>query len=174
MASASPFHAFLTPFRVRSYELDGLGHVNHAVYLNYLEQARFETLAASGFPLEEMEARGWAVHVVRIEADYRRECRFGDALVVRTEVDEFRKSSMVLHQELHRFRGTEPDLYQTTAETREPEGPPGDPDPGGNDAWRSGGELALEARVIAVWIGPDRRPMRIPPEARAALAGEAV
>ena len=29
-------------FNVRGYELDSFGHVNNAVYLNYLEQARWE------------------------------------------------------------------------------------------------------------------------------------
>jgi acyl-CoA thioesterase FadM len=29
--------------------------------------------------------------------------------------------------------------------------------------------LAAEARVVAVWVGPDRKPMRIPDVARAAL-----
>lgn len=89
---------FTTTFRVRSYELDALGHVNHAVYLNYLEQARFDALAAGGFPLAEMAARNWGVFVVRIEVDYRKECRQGDLLTVRTQVDEFRKSSMVIGQ----------------------------------------------------------------------------
>jgi YbgC/YbaW family acyl-CoA thioester hydrolase len=29
--------------------------------------------------------------------------------------------------------------------------------------------LAAEARVVAVWVGPDRKPVRIPDAARAAL-----
>ena len=28
------------------------------------------------------------------------------------------------------------------------------------------------ARVTAVWVGPDRRPMRVPPEVRRALGGD--
>lgn len=31
-------------FQVRGYELDSFGHVNNAVYLNYLEQARWEII----------------------------------------------------------------------------------------------------------------------------------
>ena len=31
-------------FTVRGYELDSFGHVNNAVYLNYLEQARWEIM----------------------------------------------------------------------------------------------------------------------------------
>ena len=38
----------------RAYELDSFGHVNHAVHLNYFEQARFETLAGCGFTYDEL------------------------------------------------------------------------------------------------------------------------
>ena len=33
---------------VRGYELDSFGHMNNAVYLNYIEQAQWEILRKSG------------------------------------------------------------------------------------------------------------------------------
>ena len=60
-----------TTVDVRSYELDSFAHVNHAVFLNYLEYARFDTLRQGGFPYQEIIARGWGVYVVRIEIDDR-------------------------------------------------------------------------------------------------------
>lgn len=156
-ADSSPFVCRL---RVRSYELDALGHVNHAVYLNYLEQARYDALEAGGFPPAEMEARGWAVHIVRVEVDYRRECRFGDHLEIHTRVERFRSSSMVLGQELFRIP---PDRAESGAErtvARTGEGDQEEP---------RTGEPALSARLVAVWIGPDGRPLRIPSEVREAL-----
>ncbi|TVR53894.1 MAG: acyl-CoA thioesterase [Gemmatimonadales bacterium] len=89
-------------FRVRSYELDGLGHLNHAVFLNYFEQARFDTLEQVGISPCELETKGWGVHVVRVEVDFRRECRQGDSLRVRTWVESMRNSSMVLRQIMER------------------------------------------------------------------------
>ena len=68
----------------RSYELDSFGHVNHAVHLNYFEQARFEALAGCGFTYDELARRGWAIHVVRIEVDYLSEVLLGDRLRIRT------------------------------------------------------------------------------------------
>ena len=127
-------------FVVRSYELDGFGHLNHAVYLNWFEQARFEALERGGFTLADMGRRGWGVHVVRVEVDFRREAFLGDELVVRTAVAEARNSSMT--------------LVQAAA-------------PPGEEAMPS-----AEARVVAVWVGPDRRPIRIPPEVRRALGIE--
>lgn len=130
---------FETTLRVRSYELDALGHVNHAVYLNYLEQARYDAMEAGGFPHTAVLGRGWGIFVVRIEADYRKQCFQGDRLRIRTRVEAFRKVTMILRHEI----------------LREEEGPAAEP--------------ALVARVTLVWIGADGRPMRIPPEARRAL-----
>ncbi len=123
----------------RSYELDSFGHVNHAVYLQYFEYARFEALAAGGFGLHELRRRGEGVHVVRVEVDYRRESRLGDELRVQTVARELRNSSMTLEQRA---------LAGGDADT-----------------------LVAEARVVAVWIGPDGRPMRIPDDVRRAIGG---
>lgn len=126
---------FTTPFKVRSYELDGLGHLNHAVFLNWFEQARFDALESRGWSPAALAERGWSVHVVRIEVDYRAECRLGERLTALTTVERLRNSSMILHQELR----------------------------------KADGEPAAEARVIAVWIGREGRPIRIPDEIRQAL-----
>ncbi|MBI1802365.1 MAG: acyl-CoA thioesterase [Chloroflexi bacterium] len=45
-------------FRVRRYECDALGHVNNAVYIQYLEQTTEEALAAAG--LAPDQSRGLA------------------------------------------------------------------------------------------------------------------
>jgi YbgC/YbaW family acyl-CoA thioester hydrolase len=87
------------PLVVRSYELDAFGHVNHAVYLNYFEHARFAFLEAAGFPPAEIMARDQGIHVVRVEVDYRRELKLGYPLEIRTGVDSFRNTSMTLVQE---------------------------------------------------------------------------
>lgn len=124
--------------RVRSYELDSFGHVNHSVHLNWFEQARFETIEAAGFAPATLAERGWGIHVVRVEVDYRREARLGEEMRITTTVERVRNSSMTLVQVAH----CEP-----------------------------GGEVVAEARVVLVWIGPGRAPMRIPEEVRARLAG---
>lgn len=123
---------------VRSYELDSFGHVNHAVFLNYLEHGRFTALRDAGFPYEAILARGWGVYVVRIEVDYLKEARLGQRLRVRTWAHSFKRTSMVLAQEI---RLAEEPVVLT------------------------------RARVTAVFVGEDRRPMRVPEEVRAGLGG---
>ena len=132
----------VTPITVRSGEIDSFGHVNHAVFLSYLEHARFEALEAAGFSWPVLAERDWSIFVVRIEVDYVAEARRGERLLVRTWADGFKRTQMVLAQEIVR------DDDQAATVTR--------------------------ARVTAVWIGPDRRPMRVPDEVRAGLtAGRA-
>ena len=91
-------HVFESRFKVRSYELDGFAHLNHAVFLNYFEQARFDVFEAGGFPAPDIQARGWGVYVVKIEVEFLREARFGDELVVKSWVPEVGRSSMVFEQ----------------------------------------------------------------------------
>jgi acyl-CoA thioester hydrolase len=126
-----------TPIAVRSYELDAFDHVNHAVFLNYLEHARVEALRSGGFPYEELVARGWGVYVARIEVDYLTEARLSDQLIVHTWVERYRRTSMTLAQVI--VRADDPSV------------------------------TVVRARVTAAWIGPDRKPMRVPDEVRAAL-----
>ncbi len=140
---------FVSVFRVRSYELDALGHVNHAVYLNYLEQARFEALEAAGIPFQRLVKEGWGIHVVRMEVEYRAECRMGDELHVLTRAEELRNSSMTITQTLVKVDGT--------MDSEAGESP-------------SKAVPAVQARVVAVWIGPGGRPTRIPEFVRQALS----
>jgi len=66
-------------FEVSIRDCDGLGHVNHVVYLTYLEMARAEwALAVRG----TKGHAGLGFIFARIEADYRAEATFGDVLEV--------------------------------------------------------------------------------------------
>ena len=127
-----------TRIAVRTSELDSFGHVNHAIYLNYFEHARFEALKQAGFPWGTLEERGWAIFVVRIEVDYVAETHREDELLIRTWADSFRRTSMVLEQEMLRDDDS--------------------------------GQVVARARVTAVWIGSDRKPMRVPPDVQRGLS----
>ena len=88
---------------MRTSELDSFGHVNHAVFLNYFEHARFEALTDAGFSWSVLGERGWAIFVVRIEVDYLAEARREDELEIRTWAESFRRTSMVLAQTMARI-----------------------------------------------------------------------
>lgn len=126
---------------VRMPELDSFGHVNHSVYLTYLEHARFQALKEAGFAWGVLAERNWSIFVVRIEVDYLAESTREDVLLIRTWAESFRRTRMVLAQEIVRADAPE--------------------------------RVVVRAKVTAVWIGPSRRPMRVPDSVRAGLSGEA-
>ena len=63
---------------LRWRDMDAYGHVNHVVYLTYLEEARDAAIARI---LRETSPEGGYV-VARVAIDYRRELRLGDGPVV--------------------------------------------------------------------------------------------
>ncbi len=69
---------------VRSYECDGYGHVNNAVYMNYLEVARHEYLRALGMSFDELRAAGIGLWVARVSIDYRSPALPDERLAIRT------------------------------------------------------------------------------------------
>ena len=91
-----------TIITVRTPELDSFGHVNHAVFLNYLEHARYLALEEAGFVWSSLEEHGWQIFVVRIEVDYLAEATRGHRLRVYTWAESFRRTTMVLAQEIVR------------------------------------------------------------------------
>ncbi|MEQ0562125.1 acyl-CoA thioesterase [Amycolatopsis sp. NEAU-NG30] len=80
MSDREPFR---TRIKVRHYELDTLGHLNHAVYHSYGEVARLELLEASGAltGLGNVASVLLETHVV-----FRRELRAGDVVDVTCDV----------------------------------------------------------------------------------------
>jgi YbgC/YbaW family acyl-CoA thioester hydrolase len=70
---------------VQSWQCDANGHVNNAVYLNYLESARVAFLRGAGASYRELRERGFGLVVARICIDYRGEAVMEDPLVIITE-----------------------------------------------------------------------------------------
>lgn len=80
---------------IRWRDLDAYAHVNHIVFLTYLEEARDEWLGrVLGDP-----ARVWDYVVARVEIDYRRELTLDDDRVVATcALDRLGTSSLVTRE----------------------------------------------------------------------------
>jgi acyl-CoA thioester hydrolase len=88
--------------RVRYAETDQMGIVHHTNHLVYLEEGRTALMAALGFPYQEVERRGLAMGVRRIDVRYRQVARYGDEVVVRTSIGGFRGASIDYEYELVR------------------------------------------------------------------------
>lgn len=74
---------FRTKITARGNELDSYGHVNNAVYLNYIEQARWELFRDAGL-LDFFTQNGLFLVVVDIHIRYQREIRLFDEIEVAT------------------------------------------------------------------------------------------
>lgn len=71
-------------YPVRQYELDVLGHVNNAVYLNWVEQVAIDHVEALGFGRRWADANGGAWVVREHHVTYHRPVEYGDVVLVTT------------------------------------------------------------------------------------------
>ncbi len=90
---------------VRFHELDPYDHVNHAIYVTWLEIARVEALDAIGLGLHELKARGLQFVVTKLDIRYRRAASAGDVAEIETAISTFGRASTVWTQRI--LRGDE-------------------------------------------------------------------
>ena len=87
--------------RVQSQELDELGHVNNARFLEYLERGRMDWYNRCDAALNKAAEQYLGTVIVNIDINYRREC-FCDALLsVVTKPYTRGRTSYVLLQEIY-------------------------------------------------------------------------
>ena len=86
---------------VRFRDCDPLGHVNNAVYLTYLEQARFALWRELwGINFERLPPGAPGVILAHAEIDYRLPAKYGDVLEVRVSVAAIGRTSFTYTYEI--------------------------------------------------------------------------
>jgi acyl-CoA thioester hydrolase len=91
-------------FPVRHYELDALGHVNNAVYVQYMQEAAVQASARAGFGPEWYRERGTGWVVRRLSVRYRAAAVYGDEVDVTTWVSQMRGPLSLREHDLTRAR----------------------------------------------------------------------
>ena len=92
---------------VRFRDCDPMGHVNNAVYLTYLEQARFSHWRALwGFRQPDLPSPVPGVILARVEIDYRSQARDGDRLEIRIGLAAIGRTSFAYDYEIVDDQGT--------------------------------------------------------------------
>jgi acyl-CoA thioester hydrolase len=88
---------FAWPIEVRFRDLDGMGHVNNAVFFTYIEAARTEYLMAltGAKRLEEVD---WIIASASL--NFRKPVTYGDPLQVRVKPTKVGTTSFTLHYEI--------------------------------------------------------------------------
>ncbi|ETX05568.1 acyl-CoA thioesterase [Candidatus Entotheonella palauensis] len=93
---------------VTASDLDELGHVNNARYLNFLEAGRMDWYAKIGL-IASIEAAqhtsGFDTVVVNINIDFSRECLLGEHLKVETSPERLGRKSLALRQVINKPSG---------------------------------------------------------------------
>ena len=114
---------FSHQLEVRFRDCDPMGHVNNAVYLTYLEQARFfhwrasglvelargsESGGAGGAPApapDDVPADVPGVILARVEIDYRRPAKYGDRLRIDVGIAAIGRTSFTYEYEIRDAAG---------------------------------------------------------------------
>lgn len=91
-----------TSIKVRWSELDPYHHVNHAVYLTYLESARIEALDEIGFGMDNLREEACQIVVTEMSIRFHRSAMAGDLLDIETEMLEVRRASTRWRQTIRR------------------------------------------------------------------------
>jgi acyl-CoA thioester hydrolase len=88
--------------RIRWRDIDSYGHVNNAVYLNYLEECR-DRLVEDLFGTHE----AWDFVLAHVGIDFRKELTQADGeVIVRCEVVGFGRSSISTRERIEKSDGT--------------------------------------------------------------------
>ena len=94
---------FKIRFQVRGYELDGYGHVNHAVYFNYMEYARWCMIEESGCGQDYFEKSEKYPVIAKAEINYRAPCFLAEWLIVESQIVDVRKKIAVFSQNIYMY-----------------------------------------------------------------------
>lgn len=97
---------FRVRIKVRHYELDTLGHLNHAVYHSYGEVARLELFERAGAPGAALRDERLAPVLLESTINFRRELRAGDEVDVSCTTKFGSGKTFLMDHEIHKADGT--------------------------------------------------------------------
>jgi acyl-CoA thioester hydrolase len=150
-----PRHRYLLHVRVRYHELDPLGHVNNAVYLNWLEQAAIEHAEAAGWGEAVLAEQGGAFVARRHEIDYLKAAVTGDVLRVTTWAEALDGARALRAYEIARLGSFAPGTPLPADGLVDP------------NAVSPAGEAIIRARTVWAFVDlTTGRPRRVPPGMR--------
>ena len=84
--------------KVRGYHLDLFGVVNHARYVEFMEEGRWRYLEQRPRLASDLHAAGVVHSVVNLNIDYRRPARLGDVLRLETRLGRATGRSITFSQ----------------------------------------------------------------------------
>ena len=96
---------FETQLQVRPDDIDMNQHVHGSRYFDYVLAARYDQMARCyKMSMEEFIQAGYGWFVKTTHIEYKRPLQLGDSFIVRTWVDELRRSEVKVQFEIDRSR----------------------------------------------------------------------
>lgn len=94
------FEVFRYPVLIREHHLDTFGHVNNAVYLELLEEARWEFIAQRGYGLQDVQKLGLGPTVLEWNMKFRKEIRLRERVVIESQMLSYDRKIGMLRQDI--------------------------------------------------------------------------
>ena len=88
--------------KIYYHDTDAGGLVYYATYLQHLEEGRYELCLSLGVDLGEYALKGVAFPAVHVEVEYKSPARYGDTIIIYTNVEKIGNSSIHFFQEIKR------------------------------------------------------------------------
>ena len=106
MSTSTPAVHEYTVF-IHEAHLDSFGHVNNAVYLSLLEEARWDLITNRGFGLDEVNKRQIGPTILEVNLKFRREIKNRETIVIRTRLESQAGKISRLKQSMVNSKGEE-------------------------------------------------------------------
>jgi acyl-CoA thioester hydrolase len=101
-APPPPLGVFKTRRQVAWRDMDSAQIVNNPVYLEYIEDAGMQVIAARGWPASRMTSAGFAIILRRHQIQYLHPARLGDELEIATWASNVKRSTATRHYTISR------------------------------------------------------------------------
>ena len=75
--------------KVHYYETDKMGITHHSNYIRFMEEARMNYLAESGFTMTRLEAEGISSPVVSLTCDYKTPTTYDDEIEIEVKLTRY-------------------------------------------------------------------------------------
>ena len=91
---------FSTQITIKETNLDTFGHVNNAMYLTLLEQARWDLITGNSYGLKEIKERGFGPVILEVKLQYLKELKNRDVITITTQCLDYSGKVGLLEQKM--------------------------------------------------------------------------
>lgn len=90
------------PITIKEIYLDAYGHVNNAMYLTLLEDARWDFLTSHGYGFEKVMETGYGPVILDLSIRFLKELRLREEIIIETSVLSYKKKIGKMYQRMMR------------------------------------------------------------------------